>query len=383
MDGESRILLLTRNFPPLIGGMERLNWHLADELSKYADVRVVAPRGASVNSPKAVRVEEVPLRPLWLFLTMITLRGWVQARGWRPGSIVAGSGLTALPAWLIARLIGVRSVVYLHGLDVEVQHPIYRMLWYPILRRMDLAIANSHATARAAHSIGIKNDRMVVIHPGVELPPDDRDLQALDALRVELDVTNRPVLISVGRLSARKGLREFVSEALPQIASEHPNVVLLIVGEEPRDALKAPYQTRKSILEAAGRSGVKHCVKFLGSVTEYERLSQLYRLANVHVFPVREISGDPEGFGMVAVEAAAHGVPTVAFRTGGVPDAVADGVTGKLIDVGNYGEFAQAVASEIARGEIAGEACVRFGARFSWGRFGSQAAMQLTGRADG
>ncbi len=41
-----RILLITRNLPPLVGGMERLNWHMADELAKQAEVRVVGPSGS-------------------------------------------------------------------------------------------------------------------------------------------------------------------------------------------------------------------------------------------------------------------------------------------------------------------------------------------------
>lgn len=43
----TRILLITRNLPPLVGGMERLNWHMADELAKRAEVRVVGPVGSA------------------------------------------------------------------------------------------------------------------------------------------------------------------------------------------------------------------------------------------------------------------------------------------------------------------------------------------------
>lgn len=49
---KQRILLITRNLPPLVGGMERLNWHMADELSKYAEVKVVGPTGAAAVKPK-------------------------------------------------------------------------------------------------------------------------------------------------------------------------------------------------------------------------------------------------------------------------------------------------------------------------------------------
>ena len=51
-----RVLHVTRNLPPLVGGMERLNWHIADELSRHADVRVVGPQGAAARKPVDVDV---------------------------------------------------------------------------------------------------------------------------------------------------------------------------------------------------------------------------------------------------------------------------------------------------------------------------------------
>lgn len=63
-----RILHITRKLPPLVGGMERLNWHIADELSHYAQVRLIGPQGSAALRPAAVPVMEVPLRPRPRFL---------------------------------------------------------------------------------------------------------------------------------------------------------------------------------------------------------------------------------------------------------------------------------------------------------------------------
>src|SRR3546814_12287140 len=87
---------------------------------------------------------------------------------------------------------------------------------------------------------------------------------------------------------------------------------------------------------------------FLGTITDDALLSVVYKAASAHIFPVREIPGDPEGFGMVAVEAAAHGVPTIAFATGGIVDAVAEGESGRLIRTGDYGAFAGIVVESLA-----------------------------------
>ena len=95
------------------------------------------------------------------------------------------------------------------------------------------------------------------------------------------------------------------------------------------------------------------------------------------MFPVREIPGDPEGFGMVAVEAAAHGLPTIAFATGGVTDAVAEGQSGRLVAPGDYAGFADAVLGALIEREPLRMRSVDFARQFAWPKFGSQIRAQL------
>lgn len=372
-----RILLVTRNLPPLVGGMERLNWHLAQELSRHAEVRVIGPSGAGARAPAGITVDEVLLQPLWLFLLRAQTRALHHARCWKPDWVVAGSGLTAPIAWFAARIAGVRSAVYVHGLDLAVRHPVYRALWLPVLRRMDRVIANSHPTAALAECVGIKAARIGIVHPGVVLPTTLPDRDGVARFRADHGLGDRPLLLSVGRLSERKGLREFVIESLPRIAALRPDVLLLIVGDAPKDALYARAQTPDSIHAAAAQAGVTGHVKFLGVISDPEQLGVIYCAADVHVFPVREIPGDPEGFGMVAVEAAAYGLPTVAFATGGVTDAVAEGESGRLVAPGDYAGFAMAAVGLLDAGHTLQPACIRFAERFAWPRFGERMIREL------
>src|SRR3546814_1721721 len=89
----------------------------------------------------------------------------------------------------------------------------------------------------------------------------------------------------------------------------------------------------------------------IGRIGDRE-LEDAWAASAVHVFPVREIPGDPEGFGMVAMEAAAHGVPTVAYAVGGVPDAVLDGTSGVLVQPGDEVGFAEAVDRTLSVGFV-------------------------------
>ena len=371
-----RVLIVTRNLPPLVGGMERLNWHMAQELARRSEVRVIGPAGAAASAPAGVPVTEVSLRPLGKFLGLAQLQALREARRFRPGLVLAGSGLTAPLALLAARRVGARAAVYVHGLDLAVAHPLYRRLWLPALRRMDRVIANSHATRTLALKAGIDAARIGIVHPGVEVPASLPGDDAVRAFRQRHGLGERPLLLSVGRLSERKGIREFVVDVLPHIVAARPDVLFVVIGAAPADALHAKAQTPAQILEEARRAGVAGHVHFLGSIDDAE-LSVAYRASAVHVFPIRELPGDPEGFGMVAVEAAAHGLPTVAYATGGVVDAVAGGVSGCLVPPGDAAAFARAVLKLLA--QPLEEAGIRvFAERFNWDEFGKRLWLVLT-----
>jgi phosphatidylinositol alpha-1,6-mannosyltransferase len=213
---------------------------------------------------------------------------------------------------------------------------------------------------------------MHVLHPGTDLPM--LDAEAATKFRRQHGFGQRPLLLSVGRLTQRKGLVEFVSNSLPTIASNCSNVLLVVIGDEATDALHARAGSeRERILLAAQSHGVENNLCFLGRCND-QSLSAAYQAANIHVFPVLELPGDVEGFGMVALESAAHGLPTIAFSVGGVPDAVLDSHTGVLIEPGNYVAFAETVVEQLAlvREDKTAVACRDFAASKAWPVFATR-----------
>lgn len=365
----ARLLLITRNFPPLWGGMERLNWYLTEQLARRFAIQLIAPQGAAAHAPAGVTVLEVPLAPLPRFLVTAAFAAIQAAQSFNPQLVLAGSGLTAPLALCAARICRARTAVYVHGLDLTVQHPLYRAFWLPALRRINRVIANSNPTARLAQRAGIAADRIAIVHPGVTLKAPDPSARARFRQRWNLPPT-APVLLSVGRLTERKGVREFVTDVLPTIVRQQPDVMLVIVGDAPTHALHARAQTPQAIFEAAQSAAVAAHVRWLGSLFGQD-LSDAYFGADVHVFPVRALLNDPEGFGMVALEAAAHGLPTVAYATGGVVDAVGDGLSGKLVLPGDTAGFAQAVLSLLAQ-PLSADMCRAFAQRLTWEAFGQR-----------
>jgi phosphatidyl-myo-inositol dimannoside synthase len=234
---------------------------------------------------------------------------------------------------------------------------------------MQLVLVNSGNTARLAEQAGIEASRVRILHPGTELPGPNPDARC--AFRQRHGFGQRPLLLSVGRLTPRKGLAELVEHVLPEVLEAYPQALLLVIGEDARDAVGAGRSSELDrIWQRAIGSGVDAAVRFLPPCDD-GALSEAYRAADVHVFPVRELPGDVEGFGMVAIEAAAHGLPTVAFAAGGTSDAVVEGRTGELVSPGNYTAFAASVTRFLAnRNDIElRQRCIEAARRFGWDRF--------------
>lgn len=373
---KQRILLITRNLPPLVGGMERLNWHMADELSKYAEVKVVGPAGAAAVKSENVQVLESPLKPLVLFMLIALCKAFWTAVCFKPNVIIAGSGLTAPLVWLVSRLTSAKAVVYLHGFDITAAHWVYQKIWVPFFKRMDCVIVNSTPTKILALNAGVLEKDISIVHPGVTLPVTAQPLNAIQSFKEKYNLEHKKILLSVGRLTTRKGLMEFVENSLAYIVQQEPDVVLVVVGESPKNSLGAGLQTREEILEAARKNQIENHILFLGVITDNEQLATIYEAADVHVFPVRHIPDDPEGFGMVAVEAAAHGTPTVAFATGGIVDAVKPNESGWLVEKNNYEALAKQTIAALAQSKKI-EECQSFAKRFEWVKFGMQIKAQL------
>ena len=379
-------MLVTRNFPPLVGGMEGVNSRLLAELAREWRVLLCGPEGASATAAAAAaaRVSEAPLKPLPAFILRNAWQAWRMARRERPGLVLAGSGLAAPMAWLAARASGARLGVYLHGLDVIAPSRVYQWLWLPFIRACDLVLVNSRNTRRLATERGVDAARIDILHPGVSLPASV-DPAAAARFRAQHGLGDAPLMLSIGRFTRRKGLAEFVSNSMPLIVRAHPDACLVIIGAEAQDALHgASGQERARIESAATAAGVAGQLRFLGRCTDSE-LESAYQAASCHVFPVLDLPGDVEGFGMVALEAAAHGLRTAAFDVGGVSDAVDVSCSGVLVPAGNYEAMAGAVSTILgappsAEGRAASRA---FAAGKDWQHFGARLREVIASRGLG
>ncbi len=376
---QKSVLLLTRNFPPLIGGMERLNLNIATAVSERTGLHLVGPPGSSDFAPDSITKNEVPIRPLWIFGVRMLMAAAYVAFIRRPDIVLGGSGLVAPFVKVASILCGARSILYLHGLDIVAPSMAYRAFWLPMIRRCDLAIANSEHTRRLAIAHGLAPARIQVLNPGVSLPDISPEMTSDDRWRAERGLSDRLVLLSVGRLTQRKGLVEFIRDVLPRLVELDSRTMLVIVGSEAKDALNVNWSSEtQRIRSTVTATGMTAHVRFEGGCDD-ATLARIYLAADVHVFPVVELPGDVEGFGMVALEAAAHGLPTVAYSVGGVSDAVQQGVSGHLVTPGDYEGMRDAIRAVLAtgvRGSM-GPGCRAFAENKTWIAFGRHLAELL------
>jgi len=361
------VLLITRNFPPMVGGMEKLNLRMLEGLSLTHQTILIGPKGCRDFAPAGTRVHEAPASNFLVFLIYAKCMAIYLSLSQKPDVCLAGSGLVAPYAWLAARLSGARAVVYVHGLDLIADSRIYRWLWVPFIRRCDAVIANSGNTRRLAESVGVQADRISVVHPGTDIPELEPEKAA--EFRSTYGFGDCPLLLSVGRITERKGLLPFLQKSWPAVLDRHPDARLVVIGTEPQQALRQDRRSPMADIRAhLHASGLNETVHFLGRVDD-ATLTAAYQAADVHVFPVLDSTDDVEGFGMVAIEAAANGLPTVAFNAGGVADAVEQEHTGQLLTPSDYHGFSKAVLNILNHPQNIKKQD-EIWAKFGWNRFG-------------
>ena len=173
---------------------------------------------------------------------------------------------------------------------------------------------------------------MVKIAPGIDTdhfsPQDAREL------RNELGLTEKKVIVSVGRLVHRKG-QDVLIEAMPAIIRDVPEAHILMIGEGP---YRSYLENRVKALEIQER------VTFIGRI-QYADLPRYICAGDLFVMPSRSrLAGlEVEGLGIVYLEASACGLPVIAGDSGGAPDAVIEGQTGLVVDGTSKSEVAAAV----------------------------------------
>lgn len=346
--------------------MENLLLHCANTLCRDYSVTVVGPKGCAGYLHDSIEVHEVPSRLIG-FVLLAPCYALVTLVRRKFDIIFGGSGLVGSACWLLGKVFGAVTICYVHGLDIVVNSRIYQSLFVPSLRRLDLVIVNSSNTQRLCIEAGIDRNNTTIIHPGCDVPAVVDRPAARGFLREKHGIVGEFYLLFVGRIAPRKGLLAFMRQGFAQLLRQYPDTVLVIAGDSPDDSLAHRSDELVNVLRTIEENRWTDRVFFLGKV-DHDTLSRCYAGADCLLFPLVPVAGDVEGFGMVAIEAAAHGTQTVAFSEGGVSDAVNHGVSGFLVPSGDYGAMVATLGVVATDGDTI-TACRNHARQFSWDVF--------------
>lgn len=327
MASRERILLITRNFPPAHGGIETMAFELARHAAANGvELTVVHFGQEPCNRPPAgIAYRHLPGSGRWSALAISLLAIPFLAFRCRPRVVVNMQVTTSPGSLLAALLLRVPYIVMGHGLEMlpPRRFPAAFSWRGPALRGAHRVISNSRFTDSLAARFGVSAGRRRVINPGTRrFPAPARDpAAAFGPLPPDPD---RPfICLSLTRLVPRKGI-DMALEAIAQVLRRRTDILYCVGGGGP---------DLGRLQALAAEKGIRDHVRFLGRLPD-EKLGLCYASADLFVLPSRT-SGNPpdaEGFGIVFLEAAACGTPSLGGKSGGIPDAIDNGVTGFLVD---------------------------------------------------
>ncbi len=320
-------LLVTNDFPPKVGGIQSYLYELWRRLPPDETTVLCTPYSGdrTFDAQQAFRIERTR-EPVLLPTPRLARR--IDALAREVGADVIFLD-PALPLGALGRrLTAAPWVVITHGAEITLpgRLPGSRALLGSVLRGAAGIVAAGHYPRREAWRAAGGPLPTLVVPPGVDVerfrPPADELARAAARERLGLH-PGRATVVGVSRLVPRKGF-DVLLDAVAQL--ELDVQVVIAGGGRDHDRLVA----------RARRLGLAERAVFLGRVGD-EELPRVYRAADVFAMLCRDRWGglEAEGFGIVYLEAAASGVPSIAGRSGGSHEAVVDGVGGYVVDPGD------------------------------------------------
>ncbi len=294
-----KILFITRKYPPVLGGMETFSAGLVQALGN--DVVLIALR----RSQKHL---------IW-WLPYALFKAWRLAKHVEVIHLGDGvlAGLGVMSHWITQKPV----TVTVHGLDLTYQGWGYPRYIHWALPKLQGLIAISDATAAV-----VKHDFHLsakVIANGI----------VIEGRPLNNQLGKNRSLLFVGRLVERKGCAWFIEQIMPRLSDVH----LHVVGSG---------KQLERCQELARQLKLTERIKFHGQVSNAD-LNGHYTNAQALIMPNIIVPGDMEGFGLVALEAEACGLPVVAANLEGIRSVVIDGSTGFLVESGDVEAWLQAI----------------------------------------
>ncbi|HSX30376.1 MAG TPA: glycosyltransferase family 4 protein [Candidatus Saccharimonadales bacterium] len=342
---------MSRKYPPSKGGMQTAAYELYTTLVANKHNEVMLVKSGAGN-------KLLPVVYPWLFV-----RALVAGLQHRPDVIYLQDGIMAPLGWMLKLLLRRPTLITIHGLEATYGNPIYKILVPPFVKLQTRLVTVSNDTKRVVEQV-FPTTKPLLIFNGVSdsfYAPGKRDEQlttvAAAAGMSAAELSGRQLLLTNGRLVRRKGVLWFIDNVLPKLVADNPRVLYLVSGGG---------KDREVIQAAISDKAMGDYVRLLGRVPDDVR-DALYNLAEIFVMPNIPVSGDMEGMGLVALEAATCGAMVVASDLEGIPDAIQNGKNGVLVKPGDAAGYVATLTRELKHRSIAAGAVRTYTlANYAW-----------------
>ncbi len=339
-----RTLLVTNDFPPRVGGIQRTLEALAAELPPDR-LSVLAPRWPGWEAFDERQAYHIVREPTGFSWPTPAFAGRVDLAIRESGAEVVVFG-DAMPLAAIGPRLARRGTPYVvlgHGFDYWLSlMPGTHAAMRAATSRASAVLVCSRFIARVVRTAVQPAVPVAALTPGAD-PDRFRPDVGFDDIRQSYGIGERPLVVCVSRLVARKG-QDVLIRAMPAIRRRVPDAALMLVGA-------GPYEGRLRRLAGGAPAGA---VSFTGEVSD-DDLPRYYAAGDVFAMPCRSRLGglEVEGWGNVFLEAAATRRPVVAGDSGGAREALVPGETGLLVDGRSVDMVASAVSDLLADRELA------------------------------
>jgi len=318
-------IIVTRSFPPEVGGMQNLMWGLTCSLAKHNLVNVFADFhekykehddkvSFSINRVGGIKFFRKHRKSYLVneFIKKNKNVSCIIADHWKSLELIKTSK---------------KKICLIHS--KEINHKKGSFANRRILKafnNIDKVVANSEYTKNLAIDIGIDESKIIVINPGV-FPPKEIDKSTIEEAENILKNKN-PRLITVSRFDKRKN-HEKVIMALKNLKQMYPNIIYTCIGYG---------EEEENIRKLTNELELNEQVVFLNNISQ-DLKNALVSKSNLFVMPSIIHKSSVEGFGIAYVEAAQYGIPSIGGKDGGASDAIKNNETGIICDGNNLDEI--------------------------------------------
>jgi phosphatidylinositol alpha-1,6-mannosyltransferase len=346
-------LIVTRSFPPELGGMQNLMWGLTNELSKHYMLKVFADyfdNHKDFDEKVSFSIERVggiklfrKYRKAHLINEFIKENKveYIIGDHWKSLELIKSNK---------KKICLIHSKEINHNKDTNLNKRVLN-----VLNNVETVVANSKFTKDLAISFGVQEDKIIVINPGVD-PIQKLDKETIDKVE-NLLKHKTPRLITVSRFDKRKN-HEKVIMSLRNLKQTYPDIIYICVGYGDEEV---------NIKKLVEELDLKEQVIFFKGISNNLKNSLIAK-SNVFVMPSIIYKKSVEGFGIAYVEAAQYGIPSIGGKDGGASDAINHEKTGLICDGNNLDEVYSTINSMLENKKYLeyGKAAKENSVKFKW-----------------